>query len=146
MPEPQATGATASDPTQDQLLPADRQPVAGRLAPRSGRLAAALERRAPWIEALIVLATIAAGFMVLGFLAAYFRDYFHLALVFFLAWLLAFLVSPVADFLQQRLHRLPRAAAVIGVIVPVILLGAVIGVRIVVALGQSFAELAAALP
>jgi predicted PurR-regulated permease PerM len=146
MPEPQATGATASDPTQDQLLPADRQPAADSLATRSGRLAAALERRAPWIEALIVFATIAAGFIVLGFLAAYFRDYFHLGLIFFLAWLLAFLVSPVADFIQQRLHRLPRAAAVVGVIVPVILVGAVIGVRIVVGLGQSFADLAAALP
>ncbi len=146
MREPRATGATASDPTQDELLPDDRQPVADSLAPGSGRLVAALERRAPWIEALIVLATIAAGFMVLGFLAAYFRDYFPLALIFFLAWLLAFLVSPIADFLQQRLHRLPRAAAVVGVIVPVILIGAVIGVRIVLAVGESFAELVGALP
>jgi predicted PurR-regulated permease PerM len=138
--------ASSHAPTQNQLLPADRQTVADGLGPTSGRLAAALERRAPWIEALIVLTTIAAGFIVLGFLAAYFRDYFHLALIFFLAWLLAFLVSPVADFLQQRLHRLPRAAAVVGVIVPVILLGAVIGVRIVLAVGQSLAELAGALP
>jgi predicted PurR-regulated permease PerM len=125
MSEPQATGATG---------------------PTRGRLEAALERRASWIEALIVLATIAAGFIVLGFLATYFRDYFHLGLIFFLAWLLAFLVSPVADFLQRRLHRLPRVVAVIGVIVPVILFGAIIGVRIVLAIGQSFAELAAALP
>src|SRR5260221_1982644 len=146
MREPRATGAIASDPTQDQLLPDDRQPVADSLAPGSGRLVAALERRAPWIEALIVLATIAAGFIVLGFLAAYFRDYFHLALIFFLAWLLAFLVSPIADFLQQRLRRLPRAAAVVGVIVPVIVIGAVIGVRIVLVVGESFAELVGALP
>src|SRR6476661_3666994 len=101
--------ASSHAPTQDQSHPADRQTVANGLGPTSGRLAAALERRALWIEALIVLATFAAGFIVLGFLAAYFRDYFHLGLIFFLAWLLAFLVSPVADFLQQRLRRLPRA-------------------------------------
>ena len=35
--------------------------------------------------------------MVLGFLARYFQDYFRLILIFFFAWLLAFLISPVAD-------------------------------------------------
>ena len=68
-----------------------------------------LERRAEWVEALIILATIAAAFVVLGFLARYFQDYFRLILIFFFAWLLAFLVSPVADWLQRRLTRLPRA-------------------------------------
>lgn len=111
-----------------------------------GGLRATLDRRASWIEAFVVLATIVAGFMVLDFLAAYFRDYFHLALIFFLAWLLASLISPVADFLHRRLRHLPRAAAVLGVIVPVILFGALIGARVVISLGESFASLAAALP
>jgi predicted PurR-regulated permease PerM len=111
-----------------------------------GSVRAMLDRRASWIEALVILTTIAAAFVVLGFLAAYFRDYFDLILTFFLAWLLAFLISPVADLLQRRLRRLPRAAAVLGVVVPVILVGAVIGVRVVTALGESFAGLAAALP
>ena len=62
--------------------------------------------------------------MVLGFLARYFEDYFRLILMFFLAWLLAFLISPVADWLQRRLMRLPRAVAVVAVLVPVIVVGA----------------------
>src|SRR4029453_1158218 len=92
----------------------------------TGQLRGVLERRAEWIEALIVLATIAAAFVVLDFLARYFQDYFRLILIFFFAWLLAFLISPVADWLQRRLTHLPRPIAVVAVIVPVILIGALI--------------------
>ena len=105
-----------------------------------------LERRARWLEALVVLATTAVGFIVLGFLAAYFQDYFHLILMFGLAGFLAFLISPVADFLQRWLTRLPRALAVIAVIVPVIIILAIVAVRVVVSLAESFVQLAAALP
>ena len=42
-----------------------------------------LERRAEWVEALIILVTIAASFVVLGFLARYFQDYFRIILIFF---------------------------------------------------------------
>ena len=114
--------------------------------PGDGGLRAVLDRRASWIEAFIVLATVAAGFVVLQFLAAYFRDYFHLGLIFILAWLLASLISPVADFLQRRLRRLPRVAAVVGVLVPVVVLSSLIVVRLVISLAESFAALAAALP
>ena len=99
-----------------------------------------------WIEALVILATIAVAFVVLGFLARYFQDYFRLILIFFFAWLLAFLISPVADFLRRRLTRMPRAIAVIAMIVPVILIGAFVIVRILASLVDSFAQLAAALP
>ena len=111
-----------------------------------GRLHEVLERRAAWIEALIVLATVAAAFVVLGFLSAYFRDYVGLVLIFFLAWLLAFLISPVADWLQRRLRRLPRALAVIAVIVPVIVVGALVIVWVVASIADSFVALARALP
>jgi predicted PurR-regulated permease PerM len=111
-----------------------------------GRLRDVLDRRADWVEALIVLTTIAAAFVVLGFLASYFRDYLRLILIFFFGWLLAFLISPVADWLQRRLTRLPRAVAVVAVIVPVILVGAVVIVWIVTSLAESFLQLAAAIP
>lgn len=112
----------------------------------AGRLRDVLDRRAGWVEALIVLTTIAAAFVVLGFLASYFKDYFHLILIFFLAWLLAFLISPVADWLQRRLTGLPRAIAVVAVIVPIVVVGALVIVRIVASLGESFVQLAAAIP
>lgn len=105
-----------------------------------------LERRSRWLEALVVLATTAVGFVVLGFAASYFQDYFRLILMFGLAALLAFLISPVADFLQRRLSHLPRAVAVIAVILPVIVILALVAVRVVVSLAESFVQLAAALP
>jgi predicted PurR-regulated permease PerM len=110
------------------------------------KLAAVLDRRAPVIELLLVLATLATAFVVLGYLASYFEDYLHLILIFFFAWLLAFLISPVADFLQRRMRRLPRPLAVIAVIVPVILIGAYLLLRIAVAIGTSLADLAESLP
>jgi predicted PurR-regulated permease PerM len=120
---------------------------AGGLTGQDGRrLRLVLERRAEWVEALIILATVAAAFVVLDFLSRYFQDYFRLILIFFFAWLLAFLISPVADWLQRHLTRLPRGLAVIAVIVPVILIGALILVRVMVALAESLAQLAAALP
>ena len=120
---------------------------AGGLTGREdGRLRTVLERRAEWVEALIILATVAAAFVVLDFLARYFQDYFRLILIFFFAWLLAFLISPVADWLQRHSTRLPRGLAVVAVIVPVILICALILLRVMVALAESLIELAAALP
>ena len=115
-------------------------------APGAGRLPLVLERRAEWVEALIILTTIAASFVVLGFLASYFQDYFRIILIFFFAWLLAFLVSPVADWLQRRLTRLPRPVAVIAVIVPVIVVCALVIVKVLISLVDSFVGLTAALP
>jgi predicted PurR-regulated permease PerM len=114
--------------------------------PAKGQLASLLERRAPWIDALIVLATIAVGFVVAGILVAIIHQFFHLALIFILSWLLASLISPVADDVQRRLHFLPRALAVTGVVVPVIVIGALIGARVVTSIVDSFASLADALP
>lgn len=111
-----------------------------------GRFRAILDRRADLVDILLILATVAVFFVVLGYLATYFQEYFRLILIFFFAWLLAFLISPVADFLQRRLRRLPRPLAVIAVIVPVIIIFAVLATRAVGAIAESFAELALALP
>lgn len=128
-----------------------QEPVASRSAsvasePRSDRLHRVLDRRAEWIEALIILTTLAAGFVVLGFLARYFENYFRIILMFFFAWLLAFLISPVADWLQRRLTRLPRPIAVIAVLIPIIGIGAIVIVKVVASLAESFVGLAGALP
>ena len=128
-----------------------QEPGASRSAsiasdPGSGQLRRVLDRRAEWIEALVVLTTLAAGFVVLGFLASYFDNYSRIILIFFFAWLLAFLISPVADWLQRRLMHLPRPVAVIAVIVPVIVIGAIVLVKVVASLAESFVELAGALP
>ena len=116
------------------------------VTPRFARLGETLDRRAEWVGSLIVLSTIAAGFVVLEFLARYFQDYLHIVLIFFFAWLLAFLVAPPADWLQRHLRHLPRALAVLAVIVPVIVIGALVLVWIVASVADSFGGFADSLP
>src|SRR5262245_65195424 len=74
--------------------------------PTESRLRSVLERRSEWIEIMLGLGTIALVFVVLEFLSRYFADYLRIILIFFFAWLLAFLMSPAADWLQRRLTRL----------------------------------------
>jgi predicted PurR-regulated permease PerM len=129
-------------------MPNEAASTGGTTAGRAGdgRFRAMLDLRADWIAAFIVLATIVAGFVVLEFLSRYFQDYFRILLIFFFAWLLAFLVTPPADWLQRHLRHLPRPVAVLAVIVPIIVAGAIILARLVFVVAQSFADLVAALP
>jgi predicted PurR-regulated permease PerM len=112
----------------------------------SDRLRAVLERRSDWIEILLGLGVLAVGFVVLDFLSRYFADYFRIILIFFLAWLLAFLMSPAADWLQRHLTRLPRPIAVIAVLIPIILVSAIVIVKVLTSITESLVSLAAALP
>src|SRR2546430_4689028 len=111
----------------------------------TGRLRLALDRRAGWIEALVILTTIAVAFVVLGFAAAYFRDYFRIIVIFTVAWLLAFLIAPLADRLQGRFSRVPRPVAVMAVLVPIILLRSLVLIRLFAAPAFSHAQLGGAL-
>ncbi|MGA2512658.1 MAG: AI-2E family transporter [Candidatus Limnocylindrales bacterium] len=66
-----------------------------------------------WLIALLALGTVAVAFVVVYFvtaLLAYFND---VIMIFFLAWLLAFILSPLASALVHLIPRLPRALAVI---------------------------------
>jgi predicted PurR-regulated permease PerM len=74
-----------------------------RLTPREHR----------WLTALLILSTVAVAFVVMYFvtaLLAYFND---VIMIFFLAWLLAFILSPIANGLVRLFPRLPRALAVV---------------------------------
>jgi predicted PurR-regulated permease PerM len=59
------------------------------------------ERR--WFDAILVLGAIALGFIVLGFVAVVFGYFGELIMVFFLAWLIAFMLGPIVN----RVHSLP---------------------------------------
>ncbi len=68
-----------------------------------------------WLSALLILATLVVGFVVIDYVGkwvAYFED---VIMIFFLAWLLAFILSPIANGLVHLFPRLPRAIAVIVV-------------------------------
>jgi len=89
------------------------------------------DREHRWLTTLLILATLVAGFVVLGFatgLLAYFSD---VIMIFFLAWLLAFILSPVANGLLHLFPRLPRAIAV--VIIYSLLILALVGVLVALA-------------
>jgi predicted PurR-regulated permease PerM len=83
------------------------------------------ERHRRLIDAVLVLAAIALGFVVLGDVAGVFYAFGDVLLLFFLAWLLSFALMPGINAVARLVPRLPQAAAVLVVYlaVVVILLG-----------------------
>jgi predicted PurR-regulated permease PerM len=75
-----------------------------------------------WLDALLILATIAVAFVVVGNLATIFFSFGDIILIFFLAWLLAFILTPIVSFLTRSIPFLSRVGAVI--VVYALLLGA----------------------
>jgi predicted PurR-regulated permease PerM len=75
-----------------------------------------------WLDALLILATIAVGFVVMGYLATIFFSFGDIILIFFLAWLLAFILTPIVSALTRFVPFLSRIGAVI--VVYALLLGA----------------------
>ena len=53
------------------------------------------ERR--WFDAVLILGALALGFVVLTFVGAIFAIFGDLIMVFFLAWLLAFMLGPLVN-------------------------------------------------
>jgi predicted PurR-regulated permease PerM len=89
------------------------------------------QRQRRWLDALLILATIAAAFVVIDFVAGVIYGFGDILLIFFLAWLLAFILSPIVGFLVSHIPYLNRIAAV--VIVYTLLLGAIVAIVVLVA-------------
>ena len=104
------------------------------------------DRERRWIDALLILATVAVGFIVAGFVSDLFFYFGDIVLVFFLAWLLAFILSPVVGAIVRLAPRLPRVAAV--VVVYALLLGALSVLVLVIAqaLATSISDFIAGVP
>jgi predicted PurR-regulated permease PerM len=101
------------------------------------------ERR--WFDAILVLAAFALGFIVIGFVGQIFGVFGDLIMVFFLAWLLAFMLSPVID----RVYKIPyvsRTGAVLAVYL--LIFGGLVVVTLVIAsaLFSSITDFIANLP
>jgi predicted PurR-regulated permease PerM len=87
------------------------------------------ERQRRWLNALLVLGTIAVAFMVLTYVQAAFFYFGDILLVFFLAWLLAFILSPLVNVLDRALPRIPRVVAVVivyALLIAVLVLAAIV--------------------
>jgi predicted PurR-regulated permease PerM len=86
------------------------------------------ERR--WFDAILVLGALALGFIVLGFVGVIFAIFGDLIMVFFLAWLFAFMLGPLVN----RVTGIPfmsRAGAIF--VVYFVLFGSLVFVSIVAA-------------
>jgi predicted PurR-regulated permease PerM len=88
-------------------------------------------RQRRWVDALLVLGTIALALLVLGQVVGLFFYFGDVILVFFLAWLVAFILSPTVDAIVRRVPRLGRA--LVTAIVYVIILGIFFTIVIVTA-------------
>ncbi|MBU1750871.1 MAG: AI-2E family transporter, partial [Chloroflexi bacterium] len=78
-----------------------------------------------WTHTLIILLAIAAIFFIGERTMELLQAFSNVILIFFMAWLIAFLLSPAADALERR--RLPRGLAVLTVYASLILLLVIIG-------------------
>jgi predicted PurR-regulated permease PerM len=90
------------------------------------------------IGALLVLGVTALFFIVVAQVASVFFFFGDILLTFFLAWLLAFIISPVVTRVVDAVPRLPRAAAAVIVYTLVVL---VMAVTVVVAAGALVASI-----
>lgn len=95
---------------------------------------------------ILALGATALFFIVVGQLASLFFFFGDILLTFFLAWLLAFVVSPVVARISGVIPRLPRVVAT--VLVYSVLVAALVAVLVVVAgaLANSIGEFIASLP
>ena len=114
----------------------DQPPTAAFMTPRMHS----------WLTALVILGTVAVTFVVIGQVAGLITYFGDVIMVFFLAWLLAFILSPLASALVHLFPRLPRALAVI--LVYALLIGALVTAILLVAqqLYSSISNLVTNLP
>jgi predicted PurR-regulated permease PerM len=99
-----------------------------------------------WIHALLVLSTITVALVLIGLLSnivVYFSD---ILLILVMAWLFAFILSPLASWVERHMPVLPRVAVVAVIYGLLFVALAAIVVAIAVGVGGSFKSLIDDLP
>jgi predicted PurR-regulated permease PerM len=98
------------------------------------------------ITAILVLATIVLFFAAVSMAAAAIGFFGDILLTFFLAWLLAFIISPVVTSIVALIPRLPRVLATVLVYSAIVVLLVFIVLVVAQALSNSITQLIASLP
>jgi predicted PurR-regulated permease PerM len=98
------------------------------------------------VSAILVLAVVALFFVVVGQIGTAFFYFGDVLLTFFLAWLLAFIISPIVTWFVDLIPRLPRAVATVLVYSLVVLVLVVIVVVAAGALATSVSDFARRIP
>src|SRR5213082_1246312 len=73
------------------------------------------DRQRRWLDALLVMGTTVVAIILIGYLGSIFFYFGDIILIFFLAWLMAFILSPIVAVLVRHVPNLPRIAAVVVV-------------------------------
>jgi predicted PurR-regulated permease PerM len=98
------------------------------------------------LSALLILAVVAVFFYIVIQLTSLFFYFGDILLTFFLAWLLAFIISPIVTRVVDVIPRLPRALATILVYTAVVVGLVLLVVLAAGALATSIAQFAASIP
>ncbi len=94
-----------------------------------------------WIHALLVLSTITVALVLTGLLANIFVFFSDVVLILVMAWLFAFILSPLASTIERHMPVLPRIVVVVGIYGLLFVVLAVIIVVVSVAVAASFQDL-----
>ncbi len=99
------------------------------------------DRQRRLLDAVLILAVVALGFVVVGDVTGLLAFFSDVVLVFFLAWLLAFAILPLIDLVKRLVPGIPDLAAVI--LVYLVVVGLLVGVvvQISAALAPSITQL-----
>ncbi len=113
---------------------------------QAGDFIRATGRDARWFGALVVSATVIAVFFAIDVIGTAIFAFGDIVLIFFLAWLIAFIVSPFAAALNRLVRPLPQTAAVL--IVYLVAIGGLLLAIFVVAanLASSIGQFVASIP
>ncbi len=103
-------------------------------------------RQSRLLDILLLLGTIGLGIVVIGMAGKIFFDFGDIILTFFLAWLIAFILSPLVRWIIQHVPGLPRVAAVVLVYLVLILILVAIIVFIAQTLATGISDLLLQLP
>jgi predicted PurR-regulated permease PerM len=104
------------------------------------------ERQRRLIDVVLVLAAVALGFVVLGFLGDFWGGFGDLVLTFFLAWLLSFALRPLIGGVQRLVPRLGQAGAVLVVYLSIVGVLLTLLIQLSASLATSINELLLDLP
>jgi predicted PurR-regulated permease PerM len=109
-------------------------------------MAMVTDRQRRWLSAVLVLGTLVLAIVLLSLVGSIFFAFGDVVLVFFLAWLLAFILSPLVSGLTRFVPFLPRIGAV--VLVYALLVGAIVLAVVLVAgaLASSISDFVASVP
>ncbi len=98
------------------------------------------------LSALLILGVIFLFFGIVSQLSLLFFYFGDILLTFFLAWLLAFIISPIVTGIVNMIPRLPRAVATVLVYIAVVVVLVLVVVVAAGALATSIAQFAAQIP